>query len=206
MGEQVGLRGHRIQNHARAQARRRDILVAAAQVFGRDGYAYATLDDVAAQMGVSRGVIYYYFRNKEDLLTELVTTASGEAGDRLEAIIARGDPPTVMLELAFRDLTANLFADIDRFANAIVGSGGERDQPWMTATRPVRHRYRALIRSIVEAGIRDGSFVDLDPGLITVSVLQTVLGIARWYRPDGRLAADAIIEQSIALAMRSIRR
>src|SRR6266508_2810377 len=119
MDEQVGLRGHRIQNHARTKARRRAILAAAAQVFSRAGYAYATLDDVATQMGVSRGVIYYYFRNKEELLTELVATASGEAGDRLEAIIARGDPPDVTLEAALRDLAAHMFGGIDRYASLI---------------------------------------------------------------------------------------
>lgn len=206
MDEQVGLRGHRIQNHARTKARRREILVAAAHVFGRDGYAYATLDDVAAQMGVSRGVIYYYFRSKEELLTELVTTASGDAGDRLEAIVVRRDPPEVTLQAALRDLASHLFDDIDRYANVVVGSGSERGQAWMTATQAARHRYRTLIRGIIEDGIRSGAFVDLDPGLMTIAVLRVVLGIAVWYRPEGRIAAGMVIEQTIELAMRSVRR
>ncbi len=205
MSEQVGLRGHRVQNPERTKARRRDILVAAAQVFARDGYAYATLDDVAAQMGVSRGVIYYYFRNKEELLIELLTTASGEASERLEAIIARGDPADVTLRAALWDLASHMFADIDRYANLVAGPGRLRDQSWM-ATQPIRHRYRGLIRGIIESGIRTGMFVDLDPGLMTLVVLQTVLGIVQWYQPDGRLPPDVVTEQMIELAMRSVRR
>jgi AcrR family transcriptional regulator len=206
MDKQVGLRGHRIQNHERTEARRREILITAAQVFSRAGHAYATLDDVAAEMGVSRGVIYYYFRNKEDLLTEVVRTASGEAGDRLEAIITRNEPPDLTLRAALVDLGANLFSDIDRFANVAVGSGGARGQGWMTATQSVRHRYRTLIREIIEEGIRTGVFVDLDPGLMAISVLQSVLGTVDWYRPNGRLSQEQVLEQVIELTMRSVLR
>jgi AcrR family transcriptional regulator len=206
MDKQVGLRGHRIQNHERTEARRREILVTAAQVFSRAGHAYATLDDVAAEMGVSRGVIYYYFRSKEDLLTEVVRTASGEAGDRLEAIIARNEPPEVTLRAALEDLAAHLFADIDRFANVVVGSGGVRGQSWMTATQQVRHRYRTMIRGIIEDGIREGVFVDHDPGLMAISVLQSVLGTVDWYRPNGRLSQEEVLAQVIELTMRGVRR
>ncbi|MGE3601651.1 MAG: TetR/AcrR family transcriptional regulator [Dehalococcoidia bacterium] len=206
MDKQVGLRGHRIQNHERTEARRREILITAAQVFSRAGHAYATLDDVAAEMGVSRGVIYYYFRSKEELLTEVVKTASGEAGDRLEAIIARNDPPEVTLKAALEDLAAHLFADIDRFANVVVGSGGVRGQGWMTATQPVRHRYRTLIRGIIEDGIRAGVFVDFDPSLMAISVLQSVLGTVDWYRPNGRLSQEEVLAQVVELTLRGVRR
>lgn len=202
----IGLRGHRIQNHERAQTRRREILLAAAQVFGRVGNASATLDDVAAQMSVSRGVIYYYFRNKEELLTELVATSSGEASDRLEAIIARGERADVTLRAALRDLALHSFSNPDRYATLAGGSARERDQSWMTGTRAFRHRYRTLIRGIMEEGIRDQLFVDLDPGIMTRAVLQTALGVAGWYRPDGGLAPTTIVDQVVELALRSVRR
>jgi AcrR family transcriptional regulator len=205
VGEEIGLRGHRIKNHERMKARRREILLAAAQVFARSGYAYATLDDVATQMGVSRGVIYYYFRSKDELLTEIVTTASGEASDRLEAIIAEGRSADETLEAGLRDLASHMFSDLDRYANILTKSGRERDHSWMTATRAVRHRYRTLIRGVIEAGIRDGAFVDLDPGIMTLSVVQTVLGAVAWYRPEGGLPAEVVAEQMVELAMRSVR-
>src|SRR3712207_4671013 len=119
MSAQIGLRGHRVQNAERAEGRRRDILLAAARVFARDGYATATLDDVAAQMGVTKGVIYYYFRGKEEIFTEIRATAIREAIERLEAIIARGDPPEVTLRAAIRDLVGHIFDDLDRFATVL---------------------------------------------------------------------------------------
>lgn len=206
MGELVGLRGHRVQNPDRMQARRREILVAAAQVFARAGYARATLDDVALQMGVSRGVIYYYFRNKEELLTELVTTASREAGDRLERIIARGDTPDITLRAGLQDLADHMFSDLDHYATLAAVGGPEREQQWMVATQSVRHRYRTLVRGIIEDGIAQGVFVNLNPGLMTLSVIETVLGTVDWYRPDGKLPADVVAAQMVELAMGSVLR
>src|SRR5215216_1595141 len=117
MSAKVGLRGHRVQNAERAEGRRREILLAAARVFARDGYANATLDGVAAQMGVTKGVIYYYFRSKEEIYTEIRATAIREAIERLEAIVARGEPPEVTIKAAIDDLVSHIFDDLDRFAN-----------------------------------------------------------------------------------------
>ena len=96
MGAHVGWRGHRMQSVARTEGRRRDILLAAARVFARDGYVDATLDDVATQMGVTKGVIYYYFPRKEAIFTEIRATAIREAiagtelTERDEVVCLRG--------------------------------------------------------------------------------------------------------------------
>src|SRR5215207_1547262 len=124
MESAIGLRGHRVQNPERAEARRREILLAAANVFAREGYAAATLDDIAEQLGVTKGVIYYYFRSKEEIFTEIRATAIREATERLETNIARGRPPEVTLRDALRDLVGHIFDDLDRYANVL--SAGHR--------------------------------------------------------------------------------
>jgi len=47
---------------------RRRILDVAQQVFSEKGYYRTNMEDVAKRLGVSRGALYLYFRNKEDLL------------------------------------------------------------------------------------------------------------------------------------------
>ena len=205
MSTQIGLRGHRVQNAERAEGRRRDILLAAARVFARDGYANATLDDVAAQMGVTKGVIYYYFRSKEDIFTEIRATAVREAIERLEAIIARGDPPEVTLRAAIRDLVSHIFDDLDRFAN-VLRAGHRLSEESHAHVRSLQRAYERLVRGIVEAGIRSGAFIDLDPALMTFTMLRAVLGVPDWYSPEGRLAPDEIADQVTEQVVRGILR
>lgn len=191
---EVGLRGHRIQNVERAETRRRDILLTAARVFGREGGAAATLDDVATAMSVSKGVIYYYFRGKEEIYTEIVATAVRESTARLEAIIARGDPPAEMLRAAVSDLVGHIFDELDRFAmqrGRDIPTGPEN----RAAIRGLRNRYQRLMRGIVEQGIKAGVFSDRDSTLMTFTLLQACLGVSDWYRPGGRLTPAIIAAQ-----------
>lgn len=194
MNPPVGLRGHRIQNVERAEARRRDILVAAARVFAREGYTAATLDEVARELGVTKGVIYYYFRSKEEIYTEIRATAIRDAIARLEVIIARGEPPAETLRAAVHDLVSHIFNDLDRFANVLRADS--RLSPESRAlVRGLQRRYEGLIRGVIEAGIQAGVFADRDPALMTFTVLRACLGVADWYRPGGRLPPAVIVEQ-----------
>ncbi len=54
------------------QARREQILAAAAQVFSKTGYARATTKQIAATAGVSEGLVYTYYRSKADLLVAML--------------------------------------------------------------------------------------------------------------------------------------
>ena len=53
---------------ARDQDRRKTILRAAVEVFARKGYHGCRIADVAKEAGVAYGLVYHYFRNKEELL------------------------------------------------------------------------------------------------------------------------------------------
>ena len=197
MSTQIGLRGHRVQNAERAEGRRRDILLAAARVFGRDGYAQATLDDVAAQMGVTKGVIYYYFRSKEEIFTEIRATAIREA------IIARGEPPEATLRAAISDLVSHIFDDLDRYAN-ILRAGHRLSEESHTTVRALQRDYERLIRSIVERGMEAGVFIPHDPALLTFTMLRAVLGVTDWYSPNGRLSPQLIVEQVTEQVVRGL--
>jgi AcrR family transcriptional regulator len=202
---QIGLRGHRVQNPERAEARRRDILLAAARVFARDGYADATLDDVARELGVTKGVIYYYFRSKEEIYTEIRATAIRDAIARLEAIVARGAPPADTLRAALTDLVGHIFDDLDRFANVL--RTGSRISPENRALiRGLQRRYEGLVRGIVQAGIAAGSFADRDPTITTFTLLRACLGVADWYRPGGRVPPEVIVREVVEQVLTGVLR
>src|ERR1041384_4961539 len=56
----------------RPEERPEEILTAALEVFGEDGFTHATLDSVARKAGVSKGTLYLYFDSKDDLFREML--------------------------------------------------------------------------------------------------------------------------------------
>jgi TetR/AcrR family fatty acid metabolism transcriptional regulator len=73
--------------------RRRQILDAALQVFAREGYATATIHDVAHTARVAEGTIYNYFRNKDDLLVHIPRHVVGGVFDDLANRLAEVQTP-----------------------------------------------------------------------------------------------------------------
>lgn len=205
METRVGLRGHRVQNAERAEARRRDILLAGARVFARDGFAATTLDDVARECGVTKGVIYYYFRGKEEIYTAIQETVVSDSTARLEAIIARGEPPVAMLTAAVHDLAAHVFDDLDRFT-ILQNSDSGISPEGRARVRDLRRTYQRLMRGIVEAGVREGALADRDPVVMTFTIITACLGITNWYRPAGRLALHVVQEQVVAQVLAGVLR
>lgn len=74
----------------KAQARTR-IADAAQTVFRRKGFRTATMDDIAKEIGVSKGALYLYFRTKTDLLVEIQTRARAQLLRQWESLLEAGD-------------------------------------------------------------------------------------------------------------------
>ena len=66
----------RARQDAEKQERRASILDAAERVFFAKGYDRATMDDIARQAKLSRGLLYVYFRDKQDILASIVLRAA----------------------------------------------------------------------------------------------------------------------------------
>jgi AcrR family transcriptional regulator len=83
--------------------RPREILAAALRVFAERGYNATRLSDVATAAGVTKGTIYYYFRNKDALLLRLAESAGKAEVERLSALVHDASGPiSAQLRLLLR--------------------------------------------------------------------------------------------------------
>jgi AcrR family transcriptional regulator len=71
---------------------RKKIISAGIEVMSRQGYSNTKMDDIAAHMGVSKGVLYLYFKNKDELVVEIVKAAHARTRETAKAIFPNSDP------------------------------------------------------------------------------------------------------------------
>ncbi len=143
-GDEVGLRGYRVVDAARSARRRTQVLEAGARVFSRKTYGTATMDDIAQELGVSKGVVYYQFRSKEDIFREIIVTAISEALRRLIATDARGGSPDERLreaidrsrEMYDKRVQPPVAAKFDYFHYELVSNLAEGDANRLGASYP----------------------------------------------------------------------
>ncbi len=201
----IGVRGYRIRDLARAEGRRREILLGAARAFAHGGYDATNMDQIARQCGLAKGHIYHYFRSKEEIFTEIRTDAVSRLIERLTAIAptAASDP-----ELALRNAIASV---IGRIFNE-----GESYEPVLAdpvslspenrkRIRMLGRRYERMFADMLRDGMDQGIFVRGDPKLMTFVILRAAFTVANWYRAGGKWKPQWIIEQVTEQLVRSVR-
>ncbi|HET8593782.1 MAG TPA: TetR/AcrR family transcriptional regulator [Intrasporangium sp.] len=190
----------------RVSRRRAEILRAAVQLFQEDGYHSTTTHAVAERAGISVGLIYQYFGNKEDLLRAAIVDILGEFRDRIPvAMDAAGDDPEARLRSGFRTLVEV----IDEKPEATVLSYRES----MTLSREGRGELKKLevetaepFRQAIEAGVRSGAFRAVDVDLVVHNLLLVAHGWAlKQWRLSTWLDLDTYVERELDLVLGAIR-
>lgn len=189
-----------------AQPKRRDreVLDAAAKVFYERGYADASVQDVADELGILKGSLYHYIDTKEDLLFRLLEETHDDVDRILEEVAAvEGLEPIERLELYVRrqvEYNLDALARVSVYYHDVERLSDDRRKQ-IFARRHVHERFvEGLIKEAQEAGRADRS---LNPRLITPSVFATIIWTYRWYR-RGRYRKDEVADACAAFVLRGV--
>ena len=177
-----------------------DILVAATERFGRDGYEDTKWADIAADVGVGATALYHYFESKQHCLYVIMDRA-------IEGFLARFRELTTAPEADPLDVLAQLIADCfdvtehevqrNRVLVAQQGmlAGPSRSPREEEARQAARARTRDLEfawTTFLARAMQQGAIPDSDPRLLTRAVLGLYNSIWHWYRPNGAIALDRV--------------
>jgi AcrR family transcriptional regulator len=173
------------------QLKRRALIHAAARAFNARGYHNTSLDDVAAELGVTRAALYHYIRSKQEILFEchMLTYDLGDQAIAYANLHAQNGLERACLII--RRFIELFNGEMGRVA---VMSEHESLEPKMRALiQKRRDDFDHEFRSIVESGIRDGSIRAIDAKLAVFFAMGAVNWMGtRWYRPDGPLSVEQI--------------
>lgn len=179
----------------RGEARRLEILHAAARVFRRRGLAAAGMREIAEEADLSPGNLYYYFNGKDELL---LFCQERTLEHMLAAVEAARALPGPSVERVRAVLRAHVHAMLDELEGATAHL--EVELLPEALRRPLivkRDRYERAVRELVAEGVARGEFVPCDASLVTRAMLGAVNWTARWYRPDG---AQSVAQIATGLA------
>ena len=187
MVQVLNLSSNRVRQ--RNEARRMEILHAAARVFRRRGVAATGMREIAEEAGLSPGNLYHYFSGKDEILLfcqertlermhAAVQAAKGLAAERLRMV-----------------LRAHVHCMLDELEGATAHLDIETLPPKLRAPMiEKRDAYERAVRAIVAAGVKSREFARCDASLVTRAMLGAVNWTARWYRPDGPQKPDEIAD------------
>lgn len=174
------------------------ILDAAADAFMLRGFANTTIDDIADDVGATKGLIYYHFRSKFDIflavyedgmrrVRERVEPHMGASGTGRQRLVAMSiaHVENLMIDLGYHHVVHQGVRDQASTALKI------RQRDALAALNELRRDYERMFHHVITEGIADGSLRDVDDALATRTLLSNLNAVDVWYRKiEGQTEKD----------------
>jgi AcrR family transcriptional regulator len=177
--------------------KREAVLRTAARIFSERGYHGTSLELVAEELEITRPTVYYYFKNKDEILFECVRIALEMIEQAAQDVIERGGSAPEQLIAVMKQYAEVMMQE---FGNCLVRVG---DTPLPAESRVKLRRLQSNIdrklRGLIEQGIRQKAFAPCDSKLAAFAMAGALNSISRWYRPDGELTPQQIADQFVSL-------
>jgi len=191
---------------------RKAILDVASKLFIERGLGGTSMQDIAAELGLTRTAVYYYFKNKQEILKGLTEDVTLQAKRLTEIAAARRD---VDAAAALRELVEQYaLLILSRPAEFRVVERNEVDMPpkLAAAAETARRGIFENFAELIQRGIDSAAFRRGDARLAALAILGMCNWSAWWFKPGGRkteaevaaFIADLAVHALIALPRKGL--
>ena len=199
-----GSRSRRPRNVDPNAATRVDILKSAAQAFRKLGYHGATVEQIATALHMKKGNLYYYFKNKEEILF----ACHQYSLDRLTELLDKVERSASTADEKLRTL---IVAFVHMILDELHGTALLLDLEALTPShlRQVivrRDRFEHGVRRLLLGGMERGTFAPGDAKLLAFALFGAVNWIPRWFSPHGPATSEEIGERFADYLIGGLRR
>jgi len=180
------------------------VLEAAVRVFHKKGYASASIQDVAEEVGVLKGSLYHYIDSKEDLLARIFEDSAGHFLEMLEEASGLDERPVERLRSFGRSCSFWYLRNIERvaiYATEWKHLTGKRRKEVVVIRETYESRLAGLIGEVKEAG---EAAPDLDVNFATYFIFGALNGLPAWYRRRGPDPAEKIADAYADLIVNTV--
>jgi AcrR family transcriptional regulator len=184
--------------------RRQDVIEAAIHVFHEKGYASASIQDVAAEVGVLKGSLYHYIDSKEDLLARIFEDSAGRFMQMLDEASGLDERPVERLRSFGRTCSLWYLGNIERvaiYATQWKHLTGKRRDDVVAIREAYEGRLAGLIEEVKEAG---EAAPDLDVKFATYFIFGALNALPDWYRRRGADPPERIADTYAELIVNTV--
>jgi len=160
----------------RSEETRTKILEAAVKLFSARGFNAASVDEICAEAGISKGAFYHHFESKQALFLALLDGWLQAIDTAIEASKDKTAPETFMqMTEAFPYVFETAGEGLPMFFEFWLQASRDK-KLWEASIAPYR-RYHKYFTSLIKKGINEGSFVEVDPELAARMIVSTAMGL-----------------------------
>ncbi|HDP94960.1 MAG TPA: TetR family transcriptional regulator [Candidatus Aminicenantes bacterium] len=192
-----------------AEETRQQLLRAALSLFGEKGFAATRLSEIATVAGMTRGAIYWHFKNKEDLFLELIRSRIDPFIQVVERILSRDLPPLETLKAIVTEVPTALIHSGELLAYQKLMFIKSRHIGGFPQLEPLMGKeldaLKKRVRAAVQRGQEIGEIVTINAEAVVISLMALMVGLAEML-VEGKetKGIQANLEQITSMFMRGI--
>jgi AcrR family transcriptional regulator len=166
----------------RAENRPREICAAALDVFGEKGFAAAKLEEIARRAGVSKGTLYLYFKDKQDLFRAVVRDTVAPNIEAVQQAVLAAELPFAEVVRMFLARFAEVTSRVPVGAVAKMVIGESRNFPELAKVwhDQVASRALAMLATLIADAQKRGEVREGDPRLHAFTLVGAMLMGVLW--------------------------
>jgi len=194
---------HRAMREEILAYKRERILEEAVKLFYERGFTGTTLDDIAAELGVTKPFIYTHFRSKTDLLAALCKPTIELSLEAVAGAAKLPGSPTVRLHRAIADFTRVV---LSRQANIAIYFREEKNLApnALAEINALRKKFDRVLSNLLTEGIAASEFEISDVNLTALAIGGMISWAYTWHRQERRLALDDMCQRMADLALQMV--
>ncbi len=183
--------------------KRERILEEAVKLFYERGFNGTTLDDIAAELGVTKPFIYTHFRSKVDLLAALCRPTIEMS---LAAVQQFASVPGSATERLFKAVMAFTKVVLQRQANIAIYFREEKNlsKEALKEINGLRKQFDRVLSQMLQQGVDSREFHVVDVRLTALAIGGMISWAYTWHRPSGRLTLDDMGRRMAELALQMV--
>lgn len=187
----------RIAVETRFDAQRSRILKAAASCFNQKGFSGTSLKDVADRLGLTDAALYYYVKNKEELVYQCYLRAAELGKEAMDRARTDGHSGLEQTQLYLRYHLGIMVGE--QGPVAIMSEIPSLKRRHRNEVLEISRRHSAAFEAFLTAGIADGSITDCNVRMTGNAIMGSINWVPKWYHGDRDMAKNIIAEFPVIL-------
>lgn len=172
---------------------RDEILRTASSLFAARGYRAITTDDIAEAIGLTKSAMYYYFKNKYDLLSTIFHESFEYYLRHARAIASQAGTPESRMRGLIRQHILNAI-EIREWTTIFFREQSELNDKDRAYVQNCNKEYSELFERAYARGLRSGVFKKLPPVMVVNYIVGTCNSVIMWVRDDGELTPQQVAD------------
>ncbi len=180
--------------HRSMELKRDAVLKTAAHLFVERGYQKTSMSLLSTRLKITKPALYYYFRNKEEILVACYRSGIAAIESHLRPLDAGIGSALTKLQLFVQGYTTVVLTHEFGRCVAMIDDS-ELSAETRRGVRDLKRRVDVSIRTLVTEGMADGSIAECNPKLVSFAIAGAINWAGTWYKPGGDLQPKEIAEE-----------